>query len=198
MTDLAFQIAGQRGRLGLKGPRAAEWLGAQGIVLPTVPNTWTVSSDVAAGDAADVAAGGEGLLVARLGSAEYFLEDDAAGTTLRKIVPTPEMYPRGVYPVLREDAAFTLSGAGSLDVLAQVCSVNFAELSLDSRPVIMTMMMGVAALVLPQDVVATRQYRIWCDPTFGAYLGETLGAVVVECGGRYGDGPHARGQAMRG
>jgi hypothetical protein len=33
-----------------------------------------------------------------------------------------------VYPVLREDAAFALSGEGSLDVLAQVCNVNFADL----------------------------------------------------------------------
>jgi hypothetical protein len=29
------------------------------------------------------------------------------------------------------------------------------------------------------------QYRIWCDPTFGPYLGESLGMVVIECGGRY-------------
>jgi hypothetical protein len=32
---------------------------------------------------------------------------------------------------------------------------------------------------------AGRHYRIWCDPTFGPYLGESLGAVVIECGGRY-------------
>jgi sarcosine oxidase subunit gamma len=73
-------------------------------------------------------------------------------------------------------------------VLAQVCNVNFASLPLHSHPVIMTLMIGVAVLVAPQAVQGgadERQYRIWCDPTYGAYLGESLGAVVVECGGRY-------------
>jgi hypothetical protein len=32
---------------------------------------------------------------------------------------------------------------------------------------------------------AGRRYRIWCDPTFGPYLGSSLGGVVVECGGGY-------------
>jgi hypothetical protein len=29
-----------------------------------------------------------------------------------------------------------------------------------------------------------RRYRIWCDPTYGAYFAEGLGTVVNECGGR--------------
>jgi sarcosine oxidase, subunit gamma len=105
--------------------------------------------------------------------------------------------------VLREDWAFDLGGERVHDVLAQVCNVNFAALSLDSNPLIMTLMIGVAVLVVPQrraDALggpaeprgrverrepAERQYRIWCDPTFGPYLGESLGAVVSECGGSY-------------
>jgi sarcosine oxidase subunit gamma len=97
-----------------------------------------------------------------------------------------------VYPVLREDWAFLLGGDEVHEVLAQVCNVNFAALSLASRPLIMTLMIGVAVLVVPQSVpgggqgeAAERHYRIWCDPTFGPYLGESLGAVVIECGGRY-------------
>jgi hypothetical protein len=53
----------------------------------------------------------------------------------------------------------------------------------------MTLMIGVAVLVVPQSAgnagAEERQYRIWCDPTFGPYLGASLGAVVNECGGRY-------------
>ncbi len=178
-----------RERLGLKGPRAAEWLVAHGMVLPMLPNTWTHS---AGSDAADV------LLVARLGSSEFFVEDAAAGTTLKRIAPSGDEHPPGVYPVLREDWAFDLGGTGAHDVLAQVCNVNFAALTLDSHPVIMTLMIGVAVLVVPQavtgqpvtgqaaggDETRERRYRIWCDPTFGPYLSESLGAVVSECGGR--------------
>jgi sarcosine oxidase subunit gamma len=190
MSALALELRARRDRLGLKGPRAADWLVTQGIDVPATPNTWTQSANTWAqseeGTAADV------LLAARLGAAEFFLEDGAAGTALKRIFPALDGNPPGVYPVLREDWAFGLGGEGVHDVLAQVCNVNFAALPLDSRPLIMTLMIGVAVLVVPQIMVsggaggaAERRYRIWCDPTFGPYLGESLGAVVIECGGSY-------------
>jgi sarcosine oxidase subunit gamma len=185
MSGPIFEAQEQRERLGLKGPRAAEWLTAHGIGVPMAPNTWTQS-------------GAEGLLVARLGTGEFFLEDGAAGTALKGVLPPLDGHPQGVYPVLREDSAFHLGGERVHDVLAQVCNVNFAALPLDSNPLIMTLMIGVAVLVVPQSAAgarrgtadarsgaAERQYRIWCDPTFGPYLGESLGAVVIECGGSY-------------
>ncbi len=184
MSRLTLTLEKRRDRLGLKGPRAAEWLVAQGMVLPMLPNTWTRSAGI---DAADV------VLVARLGSAEFFVEDAAAGRTLKRIAPSGDAHPPGVYPVLREDCAFDLGGTLVHDVLAQVCNVNFAALTLDSQPVIMTLMLGVAVLVMPQAVAdpaagdgetLERRYRIWSDPTFGPYLSESLGAVVSECGGR--------------
>jgi sarcosine oxidase, subunit gamma len=188
MSALALTLCRQRDRLGLKGPRAAEWLVAQGIVLPTAPNSWTYSQE---------SADDESILVARLGQVEFFLEEQAAGTTLRRIAPSLNQRLQGVYPVLREDCGFHLGGEGADEVLAQVCNVNFAALTLDSHPVIMTLMIGVAVLVVPQGGAARQsgaaelgsagyaEYRIWCDPTFGLYLGESLGAVVNECGGRY-------------
>ena len=183
MSALTLELREGRDRLGVKGPRAADWLVTQGIDVPATPNTWTQSEGGTAADA---------LLAARLGAAEFFLEDGAAGTALKRISPALDGNPPGVYPVLREDWAFGLGGERVHDVLAQVCNVNFAALPLDSRPLIMTLMIGVAVLVVPQSVAgggpgaaAERHYRIWCDPTFGPYLGESLGAVVVECGGRY-------------
>jgi sarcosine oxidase subunit gamma len=132
-----------------------------------------------------MAAASGGLLVARLGTGEFFLEDGAAGTTLQRATLQLEANPPGVYPVLREDWAFRVWGEGVHDVLAQVCNVNFAQLDLESKPLIMTLMIGVAVLVVPEKAAGGRRYRIWCDPTFGPYLGESLGVVVLECGGRY-------------
>jgi hypothetical protein len=73
--------------------------------------------------------------------------------------------------------------------------VNFGALPADSHLVIMTLMIGVAVLVVPQAGAAghgeagqdggERRYRIWCDPTYGEYFAASLGAVVSECGGRY-------------
>jgi sarcosine oxidase, subunit gamma len=176
MSAPALKLCKQRERAGLKGPRAPEWLAAQGIVLPAVPNTWAHSDT---------------LLVARLGQLEFFLEGTVAGAALKRISTSLDQRPAGVYPVPREDWGFLLGGDRVHDVLAQVCNVNFAALPLHSHPVVMTLMIGVAVLVVPQGLEAgqggagERQYRIWCDPTYGAYLGDSLGAVVVECGGRY-------------
>lgn len=172
MSGLALELRGGRDRLGLKGPRAAEWLAAQGLGVPAAPNTWLPGEQGPAGDEP---------LVARLGSSEFFLEESAAGETLKALSTNLDRHPPGVYAVLREDWAFLLGGERACEVLAQVCNVNFADIALQPRPVIMTLMIGVAVLVVP----AEHRYRIWCDPTFGHYLGESVGAVVLECGGRY-------------
>jgi sarcosine oxidase subunit gamma len=179
MSNLTLQVQRRGDRLGLKGPRAAEWLLVQGVVVPTAANSWTHTAEMSADDA---------LLVARLGTTEFFLEEGTRGTTLERIAPSLGSQPSGVYPVLREDWALQLAGERVHEVLAQVCNVNFAALSTDSWPLVMTLMIGVAVLVVPQGRArdaTRRQYRIWCDPTFGPYLADSLGAVVVECGGRY-------------
>ena len=173
---LEFEKRGGCQRFGLKGPRAAEWLEARGIALPAAPNQWAAGADTGMSDA---------LLVARLGSSEFFLEDCTGGDRLRDLELALETGQPGVYPVLREDAAFSLSGPGSYDVLAQICNVNFADLELASQPVIMTLMIGVAVLIVPQMMGAGPRLRIWCDPTFGPYLEESLGTVVTESGGNY-------------
>jgi hypothetical protein len=47
----------------------------------------------------------------------------------------------------------------------------------------MTLMIGVAVLVVPQAHEAARRYRIWCDPSFGQYLWSALEHIVGEAGG---------------
>jgi len=172
MTSLVLERRAAHDRCGLKGPRAAEWLTARGVELPTAPNTWVST----------VRGREERLLVMRLGSGEFFLEAGEGEGAVRDIASAIEAN-RGVYPVLREDLALALSGEASLEVLGQVCNVNFAALALDSRPVIMTLMIGVAVLVLPQGTGADGRYRIWCDPSFGPYLEDSLKTVVIDCGG---------------
>jgi sarcosine oxidase subunit gamma len=180
MSALALERCRQKTRLGLKGPRAEAWLAAQGIALPAAANTWVY---------AEAGLGADALLIARLGQSEFFLEDDTAGATLQRLAPSLNRHLPGVYPVLREDWGFNLGGERVHDVLAQVCNVNFAALPPDSHPVIMTLMIGVAVLVITQSGAAgqgagDRRYRIWCDPTYGAYFAEVLGTVMNECGGR--------------
>jgi sarcosine oxidase, subunit gamma len=172
VSALCLDVADSAARIGLKGPRAADWLAAQGIAVPAQANT--CSSLYAGGSAA--------VLIARLGHSEFFLEAPAPGA-LAALAGGLATEPAGVYPVLREDFAFRLSGLGVHDALAQVCNVDFAGLDLEARPVIMTLMIGVAVLAVPEEGSDARQYRFWCDPTYGPSLREALGAIVVDCGG---------------
>jgi sarcosine oxidase subunit gamma len=174
MNPLLLQLVQNRALAGCKGPRAAEWLAARGLGVPAAPNTYSTASD--ANDA---------VLIARLGWSEFFLEQGVPGETVRRVAAAAATTLPGVYPVLREDCAWSLSGTGAEAMLAEVCNINFAALQLSAHPVIMTLMIGVAVLIVPQDIAGVRRYRIWCDPTYGPSLGETLQGVVEECGGTY-------------
>jgi sarcosine oxidase subunit gamma len=171
MSAICLERRMGRERWGFKGPQAHQWLAAQGLALPAAPNTVEIDEL-------------DDLLVARLGRSGYFIEAARSAQTAR-LSAVRDVPPPGVYPVLREDWGFELAGADVHEALAQVCNVNFPAFALEAKTLIMTLMVGVAVLVVPQAAgTGGRRYRIWCDPTFGPYLSEALGAVVVESGGK--------------
>jgi len=163
-------------RVGVKGPRAAEALKQLGLAVPTRPNCWAPMRDQDRDDSWNV--------VGRLGFTEFFVEErgEAAGVVALERL-TAENF-TGAYPVLREDLGLVLGGDRVTEVLAQVCNVNFNALDIGQRPIVMTLMVGVSVLVLPQQQPDGAIYRIWCDPSFGAYLWETLEEVVQKMPGR--------------
>jgi sarcosine oxidase subunit gamma len=154
-------------RFGVKGPRAAELLQRLELAVPDLPNSFSPLQAGGRDDSWDV--------IGRLGSTEFFIEEsgEAANiTALEKLVGDAP----GAYPVLREDHAVVLGGAGAAEVLAQVCNVNFA--ALPERTAVMTLMIGVSVLVMPQVRDGGRVFRIWCDPSFGSYLKSELEQLV--------------------
>lgn len=160
------EAAPQR-RCGLKGPRAAEALKLLGLNVPARPNSW---APLRSGDRDN-----SPNVIGRLGATEYFLEESGLAPAIAAVEALSAEY---AYPVLREDFGLVLGGERASDVLAQVCNVNFAALT-GAKPIVMTLMIGVGVLVLPQascDDGAV--YRIWCDPSFGTYLWTELGEVV--------------------
>jgi len=155
-------------RFGLKGPRAAALLEQLDLTVPSRPNSWSPLRDRDRDDSWNV--------IGRLGATEFFMEvgGEVSGITeLEKL--TREGAP-GAYPVLREDFGVVLGGARATEVLAQVCNVNFA--ALPEHAVVMTLMIGVSVLVMPQMTDEGRVYRIWCDPSFGSYLKSELEQMV--------------------
>jgi sarcosine oxidase subunit gamma len=167
---LWLEQAAPRRRFGLKGPRAAELLQKQGLIVPGQPNTWSPLRAQDPDDAPDV--------ISRLGNTEFFIEEqgDAPGIAALQAAMAAEL--AGAYPVLREDFAMVLGGKRAAEALAEVCNMEFAAQQPAQRPVVMTLMAGVAVVVLSQVTAAGTEYRIWCDPSFGSYLWETLASVV--------------------
>ena len=155
-------------RFGVKGANAAGWL-AQSIPMPDRPNTWCPLP--------------EGGMVARLGRSEFLIEDSLHSTVASRLAKACQQLPGSVYPVLRQDAAIALCGAAVNELLLQTCSFNFRAASLVERPVILTMIVGVAAIVIPDRRNGQPFYRIWCDGTFGVYVWSTLLAIAQELGG---------------
>jgi sarcosine oxidase, subunit gamma len=155
-------------RMGVKGAAAEQWLGAHGLTALPGVNAWIRTA--------------AGTLIARLARTEFFLEDDAGGTTVKRLREALHPAP-GVYPVLRQDAALVLQGERVNDLLVQTCNVDFTAWALEQQTVVMTSIAGVSVLVAWQRYNGVPCYRIWCDGTFGPYLWETLLEIAVESGG---------------
>lgn len=160
LADLSCLI-----RCGLKGPHAADWLGARGIAAPGRPNSWNPL--------------GGGGIIARLAETEFFLEDPVASDVAQAL----EHGAAGVYPVARQDVGLALSGERANEVLLETCSVNFAALDPQRGELALTSMVGVPVLVIPRAHDGVAVFRIWTDPSFGPYLWETLLEIVEQLGG---------------
>lgn len=155
-------------RAGVKGPGAAAWLAQRGVAVPPRPNSRAE------------AAGG---LVARLGESEFLLEDGYAAGAAAALKADPPSDAAGVYPVLRQDAAFVVGGDEASAALAEVCSYNFARPDLPADLLVMTRVAQIAALVIPVAIGGQRAFRLWCDASYGPYLLECLLEVAEGLGG---------------
>jgi sarcosine oxidase subunit gamma len=170
-------------RTVIKGPSAASFLEARGIAqtLPAeVLRVFPLTS---------------GGLIARTGRAEFFLEDAPGGggrpnvvaQVIESLLSSP---PPGVYPALRQDASFLLSGDQAPAVLLQTCGFDFRQpgfgpgSSPDQATVmVMTRVAGVSTWVVHRAINGNTVYQLWADQTFGPYLWETLLTVTRESSG---------------
>jgi sarcosine oxidase subunit gamma len=166
-----------RRRLGCKGAQAPRWLAEHGVPVPAAFNHFVEH---------------DGLLVARLAATEFLLEAQSGlppilARTAAALQARVDAQGSGVYPVLREDAAIELGGAYANDLLVQTCNVNFRPLATAAAAaagaLVMTQMIGVSVLVVPQRRGEGVVYRLWCDPTFGPYLWSTLLEIAEDLDG---------------
>ena len=148
-------------KLGLKGAGAEAWLREQGVDVP--PATY------------DTRRLPDGGVIARLGTADFFLEGGPGSDWFTRLGEELARGPAKVYRVERHDAAFVLSGPQALKVLAQMCSFDFR--SAPPAHVVLTRAAGVNCTVLP-EMNERQTFRIWVDCTYSAFFEETLREII--------------------
>ncbi len=170
-------------RLVLKGPGAASLLEARAVAQALPADLFHVLPLTSGG------------LIARTGRAEFFLEDaPSAGGRQEVVAPLADSLrdsPQpGVYPALRQDASFLLSGDRASAVLLETCGYNFGQSGLGACPgsdstmrLVMTRVAGVSTWVLHRTLNGQTVYQLWADGTYGPHLWETLLKITRERGG---------------
>ena len=149
-------------RIGLKGPQAAEWLQQQGLVLP---EAWHWLEH-------------QGLLLCRLGTSEFVIEAGLDHATMPTLYAQLQQSVAGVYPVIRYDASWLLSGPALHAVMAELCALDWAHETATQR-VCMTTFGGINATLIQ---VATEGYqcvRVWCDASYRDYVQQLLAQRAV-------------------
>jgi len=164
---LRFEDLSLRSRFGCKGPGAQAWLAAAGYSVPAEPNSAAIDAD--------------GVLVARLATAEFLIEAadggaDRVESTLRRL--TPPACPYDVYPVARQDLVIGIEGPAINALLRQTCSVDFAPLlercGRYAGPIILTSMIGVSVVAFVRRAAEGPVLTLWADPSFAHYFWTTL------------------------
>jgi sarcosine oxidase, subunit gamma len=166
-ATLHFDDLSSHHRLGCKGPAAESWLSASGFKVPVAPNS--------------VAVDDSGILVARLATSEFLVEELGSGgdrvCRAAQRLESPERA-RGVYHVPRADLVLSISGPDLHALLRQICSVNFTPLFCEAGrsggPVVLTSMIGVSVVAWPRLTEIGPGVTLWIDPSFAHYFWTTL------------------------
>lgn len=160
-------------KLGVKGPEAEMWLTSVGLDVP---------GDVFASDPLP-----DGGVIVRLGSDEFFLEDNISNSTLSAFAARIDAHQGRLFRVEHQEATFLLTGRRAWEALAQTCGVNFADVK--PRHVAFTRVAGVGCGVYPDTLRDVPTYRLWVEPSYAVYLWETLAEICRSLdGGEIGAG----------
>jgi sarcosine oxidase subunit gamma len=147
-------------RYGVKGADAAGWLARHGIAVPNAPNRVVHWQDNG---------GGRCL---RLGSSEFLIEQDAAGS----VPPATNATAESTWVLLRSDASLLLDGASWPRELAQACSFDFGRFRDEPDLVVMTLLAGISVTLVrePRQAESRIALRLWCDASYATYLQQCL------------------------
>jgi len=167
-----LRAVSDRPRVGCKGPGAEGWLAGRGISVPSGANRYEVAQS--------------GVLAGRLATSEFLLEatDRNATQAVESVREQLERgdFPRGVYPVLRQDFVLEISGRDVQDLFLQTCAVDLSpiekESTADAGPLVLTSMIGVSVVLTCRTLPGGPRFTVWSDPSYSHYFHSELQTIV--------------------
>lgn len=169
---LQLDVVVGRERVGCKGPAAESWLARHRITVPSGANRYEIAQS--------------GVLSARLATSEFLLEstDRAANDAVEPLRTALERadYPRGVYPVLRQDFVLEISGPRVQELFLETCAVDLTPIERESTatsgPLVMTSMIGVGVVLTCRQLPDGPRFTVWSDPSYSTYFQSQLHAIA--------------------
>lgn len=169
-------------RVGFKGQGTAEWLAAQGVLVPPESNQ---AAEQDGGELAARLAPGEVLILgAQSGSQSG--EDDLPARLAAAWAEAPTLpeTPRG-FPVPRADshAWFLLTGADSPTMFAKLCGVDLRPAKFALGRIAQTSIARLNGIVIRDDKGGLPAYHLLVDSASAGYLWGCLRDAMAEFGG---------------
>lgn len=152
------------GRVGFKGPRAAEFAATLGP-LPAPNRAVTLAG---------------GVQLIRLSPGEFLLEASTAfdETALAPLLAQLAQAGEGVYQVPRQDTALLLYGPRWRDLMRQVCAIDLT--TADEQEVVQTQVIGVSVVLTRHLIAGQPAVRLLVDPSWRTSLQQALETVAAD------------------
>jgi sarcosine oxidase subunit gamma len=162
-------------RIGFKGKGTADWLGGQGLTLPTEPNRTAVQA--------------EDSLALRLAQEEILLLGNLRGEGAlgRKLhdawtaAGVPPASARGfLLPRSETHAWFLISGKKAAKMLAKLCGVDLRAETFENGRIAQTSAAKMGVVIARADQGATLAYHLLADSASADYLWDCLIDAMAE------------------
>lgn len=153
-------------RLGVTGSAAEVWPTDHGSPAPARTYEWLRADD--------------GGLVIRVDHHEFLAEDGLDGGSVGRLTTNLGFGIDGACRVERREASLLITGHPALELFAQTCGVEVAEMG---KEFFKTRIALTSCSVRRDDVGEVPGYRLWVEPSCCHYLRQARHEIVAELGG---------------
>lgn len=164
LPALAMADASHLPRSGFKGSGTPDWLGKQGLTLPSAPNRWLKDR--------------QGRILARLSQGEFLLLGDFKELDAAWSYESAPM----CFPLLRQHshAWILISGDAAPKLMAKICGVDLRPGYFAEDEIAQTSVARLNAIVIADRIAGRTGYHLLADIASSQYLWDCLADAMLE------------------